>query len=471
LRYVQNTPEDVQEMLKTIGVSSIDDLFSRIPSDLLAPPDLREAQPRGEGRAELRGPPFPARLSDPELLAHMRALAAKNVALGARPSFLGAGCYRHFIPPVVDALQSRGEFLTAYTPYQPEASQGSLQAFFEFQSMVCDLAGLDIANASLYDGATALLEAMVMVHAVKAPISGGATTRRKFLVSRGIHPEYRRTLKTYYANLPYQIEEIPLGEDGRTPVEEVRRRAADAVGLAFQSPSFYGTIEDSRALAEAAHAAGAVAVEVFDPHGVTILAPPGETGVDVACAEGQPLGNYPNFGGPHLGLLAARSEFLRRMPGRIVGQTKDLEGKTGYVLTLQTREQHIRRERATSNICTNVGLIALRATFYLACLGKEGLRDVARICLERAHYAADRIAALPGYALRYPKTPFYKEFAVRCPRPAAEVNRELAKRGITGGFDVSRFDPDAKDIMLIAVTEMNDKSEIDQLVAALKEIG
>jgi glycine dehydrogenase subunit 1 len=448
LRYVQNTPDDVSEMLKTIGAKSIDDLFSSVPSDLLAPPDF----------------PFPARLSDPELLAHMRAMAGRNVSLGQRPSFLGAGAYRHFIPPVVDALQARGEFLTAYTPYQPEASQGSLQAFFEFQSMVCELTGLDIANASLYDGATALVEALVMVHAVK----GGE--RKKLLVSRGIHPEYRRTLRTYYANLPVEIEEVPLGEDGRTPVDEVRRRAADAAGFAFQSPSFHGTIEDSRALAEAAHAAGASAVEVFDPHGVTILAPPGETGVDVACAEGQPLGNYPNFGGPFLGLLAARNEFLRRIPGRIVGQTKDLDGKVGYVLTLQTREQHIRRERATSNICTNVGLIALRATFYLAALGKEGMRDVARICLERAHYAAEKIQQIPGYRLRYPKTPFYKEFAVRCPRPAAEVNRELAKRGITGGFDVGRSDPDATDTMLIAVTEMNPKEEIDQLVAALKEI-
>ncbi|HVY62215.1 MAG TPA: aminomethyl-transferring glycine dehydrogenase subunit GcvPA, partial [Planctomycetota bacterium] len=343
MRYVQNTAEDVAEMLKTIGVKSIDDLFASVPQDLLAPKDF----------------PFPARLSDPELLAHMRGLAASNVSLGERPSFLGAGCYRHFIPPVVDALQARGEFLTAYTPYQPEASQGSLQAFFEFQSMVCELTGLDIANASLYDGATALVEALVMVHAVK----GGE--RKKLLVSRGIHPEYRRTLKTYYANLPVEIEEVPLGEDGRTPVNEVRRRAADAVGFAFQSPSFYGTIEDARALAEAAHQAGASAVEIFDPHGVTLIAPPGETGVDVACAEGQPLGNYPNFGGPFLGLLAARNEFLRRIPGRIVGQTKDLDGKVGYVLTLQTREQHIRRERATSNICTNVGLIALRATFYM----------------------------------------------------------------------------------------------------------
>jgi glycine dehydrogenase subunit 1 len=462
VRYVQNTPEDVQAMLKTIGVATVEDLFRTIPKELHAPKDFA----------------FPPRLSDAELLARCAEIAAKNVSLGSRPSFLGAGTYRHFIPPVVDAIASRGEFLTAYTPYQPEASQGSLQAFFEFQSMICELTGLDVANASLYDGATALLESMIMVHAVKAPASaGGPPTRRKFLVSQGIHPEYRRTLETYYANLPYSVEEIPLGPDGRTPVDEVRRRAEDAVGFAFASPTFFGTIEDARALAEATHSAGASAVQLFDPHGATLYASPGETGVDVACAEGQPLGNYPNFGGPHLGLLAAKTEFLRRIPGRLVGKTKDVDGKNGYVLTLQTREQHIRRERATSNICTNVGLIALRATVYLACLGKEGLRDVARISLERAHYAADKIAGLRGYSLLYPKTPFYKEFAVRCPRPAADVNRELAKRGITGGFDCGSFpacrsgQENLANVMLFAVTEMNPPEHIDRLVNALKEIG
>ncbi len=455
MRYVQNTPDDVREMLATIGAGSVKELFARVPKELLAAADF----------------PFPERLSDPELIEHMRRLAAKNVSLGSRPSFLGAGAYRHFIPPIVDALSQRGEFLTSYTPYQPEASQGSLQAFFEFQSLICELTGLDVANASLYDGATALLESMIMVHAVKAPISGGATGRRKFLVSQGIHPEYRRTLHAYYTNLPYQVEEVPLGADGRTPLDEVRARAEDAVGFAFQSPSFFGTIEDAAALADATHAAGASAVQVFDPHGLTLLAPPGETGVDVACAEGQPLGMVPTFGGPYLGLLAARNEFLRRIPGRLVGKTKDVDGKPGYVLTLQTREQHIRRERATSNICTNVGLVALRATIYLAALGKEGLRDVARICLERAHYAADRIAAIPGYALRFPGAPFFKEFAVRCPRPAAEVNRELSRRGITGGFDCGRAGAEWRDVLLIAVTEMNPREEIEQLVAALKEIG
>jgi glycine dehydrogenase subunit 1 len=455
MRYVQHTEEDVRAMLDTIGVATLDDLFSRVPRELLAPEDY----------------PFPPKLSDIELLAHMQRLAARNVSLGARPSFLGAGTYRRFVPPAVDAISSRGEFLTSYTPYQAEASQGSLQAFFEFQTMVSELAGLEVANASLYDGATALVESMLMVHAVKAPASaGGPPIRRKFLVSKGIHPEYRATVRTFYANLPYQVEEVDLGPDGRTSAEEVRRRAADAVGFAFQSPSFYGTLEDAAALAEAAHAAGAQAVQVFDPHAATILASPGEAGVDVACGEGQGLGNPVSFGGPHLGLFAAKAEYIRRVPGRLVGRTTDLDGKTGYVLTLQTREQHIRRERATSNICTNVGLVVLRATVYLALLGKEGMRDVARISLERAHHLAERLAAIPGYALRFPSTPFFHEFALACPRPAALVNRALAERGITGGFDCGRVDPAEARTLLLAVTEMNPPEDLEALVRALEAI-
>jgi glycine dehydrogenase subunit 1 len=445
-------------MLERIGARSLDDLFAGVPRELLAARDF----------------PFPARLAEPELIAHMQRLAAKNTPVTARPCFLGGGAYRHYIPPVVDAIASRGELLSAYTPYQPEASQGSLQAFFEFQSMVSELFGLEVANASLYDGATALVEALTMVHATRgAPgAASGAEERKKVLVSRGVHPEYRQTLRTYYANLPYVIEELPVSpETGMTSADEVRARAGDAAAFAFQSPAFHGAIEDARALADAAHAAGAVAIEVADPISLALLAPPGETGVDIACAEGQALGNYPNFGGPHLGLIGSRMEFLRRIPGRLVGETKDLDGKRGYVLTLQTREQHIRRERATSNICTNVGLVALRATVYLALLGKEGLREVAAICTERAHYAAQEIAKVPGYRPRYPGGAFFKEFAVRCPRPAAQVNRELAARGITGGLDLGRFDPDEADTMLFCVTELCPREHVDALVAALREIA
>jgi glycine dehydrogenase subunit 1 len=452
MRYAPHTPEDDRAMLETIGARSIDDLFRTVPPELLARADF----------------PFPPRLSEPELFEHMTRMAARNVPLGARPSFLGGGCTRRYIPAIVDALASRGEFLTAYTPYQPEASQGSLQAFFEFQSMICDLTGLDVANASLYDGATALAEALAMVQAVRGP---DRPERKKVLVSRGVHPEYRATLRTYFQHLPWRIEELPFRADGLTSPEDVRARAAGAIAVAWQSPAFHGAIEDSAALAAAAREAGAASVEVFDPIALALLAPPGETGVDVACGEGQSLGNPPNFGGPHLGLIAARTEFLRRLPGRLVGETKDIEGKRAYVLTLQTREQHIRRERATSNICTNVGLVALRATIYLAALGKEGLRDVARISTERAHWAAERIAALPGYSLRWPEAPFFHEFAVRCPKPAALVNRELGRRGITGGLDLGRFDPDAADTMLFCTTEMNSRSDIDALVDALGEIG
>jgi glycine dehydrogenase subunit 1 len=459
MRYVPHTADDVRDMLATIGVGSVDDLFRSVPRDLLAQGDF----------------PFPPRLSEQELMSHAAALAAKNTPVTARPCFLGGGAYRHYIPAIVDAIASRGEFLTAYTPYQPEASQGSLQAFFEFQSMVADLFALDVSNASLYDGATALVESLVMVQATRGGPGQPGEARKKILVSRGIHPEYIETLRTYYANLPYTIEEVPLtpaglAGEGMTSAAEVAARARDAIAFAFQSPTFHGTIEDARALSLAAHEAGAAAVQVCDPISLAILAPPGETGVDVACAEGQPLGNYPSFGGPYLGLIGARMEFLRRLPGRLVGETRDRDGKRGYVLTLQTREQHIRRERATSNICTNVGLVALRATVYLAALGKEGLRDVARICAERAHYAAAEIAKVPGYRLRYPGAAFWREFAVRCPRPAAEVNRGLAARGITGGLDLGRFDPDAADTMLVCVTEMTPREHIDRLVGALAEI-
>jgi len=451
MRYVQNTDDDRRDMLAAIGVGSIDELFRAVPAE------CREAA------AEF---PFPERLSDLELEAHIEGLAARQVPLSARPSFLGGGLYRHYVPAVVDAISSRGEFLTAYTPYQPEASQGSLQAFFEFQSMICALTGLDVANSSLYDGATALAEALLMARA-----AAGADARHKIFLSQGIHPEYRETVRTYFANLPFAIEEIPLAGDGRTPADEVRKRASEAVAVAFSSPTFFGTIEDARALARAAREAGAVTVQVFDPISLALLAPPGETGVDIACGEGQSLGSPPSFGGPLLGLLAARQSYLRQTPGRLVGRTKDLSGRTGYVLTLQTREQHIRRERATSNICTNSGLMALRATVYLAALGKEGLRDVARLTLERSRYAADEIAKLPGYALVYPRTPFFREFAVRCPRAASEVNRALARRGITGGLDLGRFDPEAADVMLFAVTEVNSPGEIDALAASLREIA
>ncbi len=451
MRYVPHTEDDIREMLATIGVASVDELFAPVPQELLA-----------RARRDLDHPP---KLAEAELEAHLRAVAGKNVPLGARPSFLGAGCYRHYIPAIVDAIQARGEFLTAYTPYQPEASQGSLQAFFEFQSMVCELTALDISNASLYDGATALVEALLMVHA--------AGRKGKVLLCEGLHPDWVEVARTYYANLPYALETLPAGPDGVVPRAELEARLAGAgpggcAAVAFASPTYFGTIDDAAAIAGIAHRHGAAAVQAVNPIALALLAPPGETGVDIAVGEGQPLGVPPQFGGPHVGLIAARAEFLRKLPGRLVGMTKDRDGKRAYVLTLQTREQHIRRERATSNICTNVGLMALRATVHLATLGKHGLREVARCCLERAHHAALRIAGVRGFALAYPRTPFFHELVVRCPIDADEVNRRLFDdHGIIGGATLASRPKD----LLLCVTEMNPPEEIDALVAALTEIG
>jgi glycine dehydrogenase subunit 1 len=448
MRYVPHTDDDVKAMLERIGVASVDELFAPVPRPLLE----RAAR-------ELEHPP---KLAEAELETHLRALAAKNVPLSARPSFLGAGVYRHYIPAIVDAIQARGEFLTAYTPYQPEASQGTLQAFFEFQSMICELTGLDLSNASLYDGATALVEALMMVHASgqkgKALVVGGG----------GMHPDSWDVVRTYYSNLPYQAEAVALGPDGLAPRAELESRLAtgEYAALAFASPTFLGTVEDTEALAALAKKHGVVSIQAFNPIALALLLSPGEAGIDIAVGDGQACGVPPQYGGPHVGLLAAREAFMRRLPGRVVGQTRDADGKRAYVLTLQTREQHIRRERATSNICTNVGLMALRTTIYLATLGRQGLKDVARCCLERAHHAAERIAALPGYALAYPKTPFFHELVVRCPRPARDVNRELFARGIIGGHALA----DTNDLLL-CVTEMNPPAEIDALVTALKEIG
>jgi glycine dehydrogenase subunit 1 len=438
-------------MLAVIGEESVDALFRDVPDGLYNP----------------AGPEFPPALSEAELQRHMAAVAAQNTPLGAMPSFLGGGACRHYIPAVVDALASRGEFLTAYTPYQAEASQGTLQTIFEFQTMVGELAGLPLSNASLYDGATALVEAMFMVQG--GPTGKKGADRTTVLVSAGVHPEYLETVRTYYESLPYEVEVLPLDDRGRTDLDALRDAASRAAVFAFQSPSFLGTIDDARAVCAAAREAGAEVVQVFCPIGGALLTSPGEAGASAAVAEGQPLGNPVNFGGPHLGLLAARQEYARKLPGRLVGWTRDVEGKPGYVLTLQTREQHIRRDRATSNICTNVGLVATRATIHMAALGKQGLRQVAEVCLERAHHAAERIAALPGFGLRFPKTPFFKEVAITCPLGVRELNARLFERGVIGGLDLGRFIPGEAQTMLLSFTELTTPGDIDALVRSLEE--
>lgn len=454
--YTQISPDQRQEMLATIGVASVEELFQAIPAS-----------------ARVRGAlNVPAGASELELQRELSALAARNVGAHNAVCFLGGGAYDHFIPAFIDQLVSRGEFLTAYTPYQAEASQGSLQAFFEFQTQIARLTGLDIANASLYEGATAVAEAVLM--------AVNHTQRPRVLVAATVHPHYRQVLRTYAEDLPCEIEELPAGEDGRLAAASVRKAVdGQAACVVVQSPNVFGLIEDWSGLFSAAREGagdgpGPVAIAVFNPIALGLLRSPGACGADVAAGEGQPLGIPLQMGGPYLGLFAARAAFLRRMPGRLVGMTSDRSGRRAFCLTLQTREQHIRGERATSNICTNQGLLALRATMYMTAMGRDGLREVARQCWHKAHYLASRIAALDGYALRYPDAPFFNEFVVRCPGTAREVLDAAQARGLLAGIPLhtNRMGfAGGPDELLIAVTEKRTVEEMDRLVEALREVG
>ena len=443
--YIAITAAEQGAMLGRIGVAAAADLFADIPAAHRNP--------------ELR---LPRALSEQEILAELGAIAAENRSAGQLTSFLGGGAYQRYVPSVVAAITGRSEFYTAYTPYQPEISQGTLQAAFEFQSMVCELFGMDAANAGMYDGASALAEACLMAAAV--------TGRRRIAVLDSVNPTALSVIRTYASGREHDVDVLAGGEFP----------SQDHACLAVQQPSFGGYLEPVEALGAAAHAAGALFVVSADPISLGLLRPPGEYGADIAVGEGQSLGCGLNYGGPYLGLFTCREPLIRLMPGRIVGQTHDLDGRTGYVLTLQTREQHIRRERATSNICTSEQLLALAAAVYLAAVGPRGLRQIAELCYHRAHYAAQRIAALPGYELLtgaarteeesgVPLSPrqFFQEFVVRCPRPPAELLRELREHGILGGIDVSdRFENG----LLICVTEMNPRAQIDALVEALRDL-
>ncbi len=428
--YIPLTDDDRSEMLAAVGAASTDELFADIPAEHRFP--------------ELR---LPDPLSELELLDEMRTLAAKNRSAADRACFLGAGAYRHFRPSLVDALLMRGEFLTSYTPYQPEVSQGTLQTTFEFQSIVCELTGMDVANAGMYDGASALAEACLMACAV--------TGRSRVAVSDRVHPHWLAVVRGYARGRGIAVDVQP----------HASFRVTDAHAcLAVAQPDFYGRISvDAGAWGEQAHAAGALYVVAAEPISLALYRPPGEYGADIVVAEGQSLGIPLSYGGPYVGLFACREQYVRQMPGRIVGQTKDIEGRTGYVLTLQTREQHIRRERATSNICTSTQLVALQATMYVQTLGPRGLRRVAELSYEKAHEAASRIDALPGYAVERGE-PFFHEFVARTPRRPSEIRQRLIERGIIGGLDVSDY---AQNRMLLCVTEMNSRAEIDALVEAL----
>ena len=442
--YVPHTDADRKAMLAEIGVSSIEELFADVPEEVRFP--------------ELK---LPKPLSEPEILKELRAMSERNADLDHYACFLGAGAYNHFVPSVVNHVIGRSEFYTAYTPYQPELSQGTLQTIFEYQTMICALTGMEVANASHYDGATALAEAAL----VAVRISRGK--RKKVIISPAVHPEYRQTLRTYIRGTDILVAG---DEDLTRELDDLKAMLdEDTACLIVQNPNFFGQLEEVDGLADAVHEAGALLIVAVDPISLGLFRPPGEYGADIVVGEGQSLGNAISFGGPYLGIFACLDKYKRRMPGRLVGETVDVEGKRGYVLTLTPREQHIRREKATSNICTNEALCALAAGAYLAAMGKTGLRKVAELCYHKAHYAAQRIAAIPGFELRDDK-PFFKEFVVRCPKPPADINRQLLQRKIIGGYELGKAYPHLADCMLFCVTEMNTREEIDRLVEALQEV-
>jgi glycine dehydrogenase subunit 1 len=440
--YISITDAEREEMLRAIGVEQVADLFAGVPAEVRFP--------------ELK---LPRALSEIELRRELGAMAGQNANAAANSIFLGAGAYNHFVPSAVDQILRRAEFYTSYTPYQPEISQGTLQAIFEYQSLICALSGMDVANASHYDGGTALAEAALMAVA-------STRNRRTVVVAPSVNPQYRAVLHTYLQGSDIRI----VGDDPSATMDDVLGQVdSSTAALIVQSPDFFGALHDLKPLAERAHAAGALLVTSFDPIALGLFQTPGEGGADIATAEGQPLGVGLSFGGPYLGIFTCSEKYVRKMPGRLAGATLDLDGQVGYVLTLQAREQHIRRENATSNICTNQGLMALAAAVYLGLMGRQGLRKVAELCYHRAHYAAAQIARLPGYAVQ-DRGPFFKEFVVQCPRPAAEINAALAERGIVGGYDLSRDYPQLQNAMLLCVTEMNSKGEIDELVEAFENI-
>jgi glycine dehydrogenase subunit 1 len=446
MAYIANTPDDVLAMLDAIGLESLEQLFDVIPADY---------RPKGP----LRVPPA---LTELELTDRIQRLMGQNAGADRRVCFLGGGSYDHFIPAVVDNLAARGEFYTSYTPYQAEASQGTLQATFEYQTLITALTGMDVSNSSLYDGGSATAEAMLMALTI---------TRRygRVVVAESVHPEFRRILSTFLAQMDPQLITVPTpGGVASAPT------IADAIddgtaAVIVQYPNFFGQLEDVEAIVAAAHARGALAIVIVDPIGLGLLRRPGDYGADIVVAEGQSLGNPMQFGGPYLGIMACREDYVRKMPGRIVGQTTDRRGKRCWVLTLQTREQHIRREKATSNICTNQGLLALRSSIYLAVMGPKGLRQAAELATRKAHYAAEQLATVPGLSLAFPG-PFFKEFVLKVRGDVPRILAAVGRLGYHGGIALGRWYPALDDCILVAVTEKRTREEIDGLAAAYNEV-
>lgn len=455
MTYVPHSQAERQAMLAAIGVDRVEDLFADVPEALRFPQVS-----------------LPEPLAELEILRELQWMGEGNADLDHYACFLGAGAYNHYVPSVVDHVVSRSEFYTAYTPYQPEVSQGTLQTIFEYQSMICALTGMEVANASHYDGATSMAEAVLMAVAV------GRDKRRKVILSPTIHPEYRETVRTYTQGMGLTVvgdEPGRLGQGTDFDLEALKALLdSDTACLIVQNPDFFGQMKSPavlQELADAVHAAGAMFVVSADPISLGLFTPPGDYGADIVVGEGQPLGNVISFGGPYLGYFACKDKFKHKMAGRLVGETVDTQGRRGFVLTLVAREQHIRREKATSNICSNQALCALAAGVYLATLGKRGLRTVAELCYHKAHYAESQIATLDGYEL-VSKEPFFKEFVVRFPRPVSEVNRYLLDEwDIIGGYDLGQVYPHLTNCALLCVTEMNPSEEIDDLVEALQEVA
>jgi glycine dehydrogenase subunit 1 len=444
--YIANTDDDRQKMLQAIGVASFEELLQAIPQ-----------QVRWHGELSL-----PPGCSELEVAREVEALAGENGGPDQLVNFLGAGAYDHFIPGAVTQLLARSEFYTAYTPYQAEVSQGTLQSIFEFQTLICQLTKMEVANASMYDAASAMGEAALMAHA--------CTDRKDLVVAGTIHPTYLQTLRTYTQSLGLTIRNIPF-PDGCVDLTALDEMVGDQTAAVFlQHPNFLGILEPQGEVVEMAHRVGALAVICVDPISLGLLEPPGQLGADIVVGEGQALGNPLSFGGPFLGFFTCKKELIRRMPGRLVGETADLLGRRGYVLTLQTREQHIRREKATSNICTNHALSALAATIYLSLMGPEGLRQVAELCLQKSHYAQEGICGLPGFGLRF-QGPFFKEFAVQTPAPPGEIIQQLASQGLLAGVDLGQFRMGLEDCLLVAVTEKRTRDQIDRLITSLENIA
>jgi len=445
MTYLYNTRDDQQAMLDAIGAASIDELFAGIPEP------LRLAGP-------LRLPPA---LDEIGLTRRLTALADRNRHAGRMVCFLGGGSYDHLVPAVVDAIASRSEFYTSYTPYQPEVSQGNLQATFEYQTLIARLTGMDASNASVYDGATAAAEAVLMAFRCQR-------RHDQVVIGSSVHPEYRQTIATYLRNLETHVDTIDA-PDGAVAVDALAQQISDKTAcVVVQQPNFFGCLEDVHAIAEVAHCVGALLIVVVDPISLGLLERPGDYGADIVVAEGQSLGTPMSFGGPSLGIMASRRELIRRMPGRIVGETIDRKGRRCYVLTLQTREQHIRREKATSNICTNQGLFALRAAVYLAQMGPRGLREVAEACLKKSRYAADRLCEEDRFSRAFPRHATFKEFVVRDrDGQVPQVLARAAEAGFLAGIPLARWYPELADCFLVAVTEKRSREEIDALVSHL----